>query len=193
MKLIDAKFDDYNLNGVEIYIDYYKHYKWWKYYTEYPCLYVSDKNNDAYIYHSCAYLTYNGDEIGYVAGRVSRLFNDNYGFNNFDSYLEVNEFCFIDNDQEKCKLLLNYFISFAKYLGCKFIKISLKEDFSGFYNFIKNNFNYVEVDNCYIIKIENPILYDDYIYLKPQETGAFELFVGGNSEDCLKADFELID
>ena len=25
------------------------------------------------------------------------------------------------------------------------------------------------------------------------ETGAFELFVGGNSEDCLKADFELID
>lgn len=206
MRISDKKFNPYHKDNVEIYVDEHSFYsKWWEGNVDYKYMYSSDKSQVFSINDLCITMCVDNDQMAYAIIKTS-FFNNNSTIDNHCFYIELKEFGMYSNKIHDAKLLFDYLLYYCKVDGAKYIKISKKEDFASFYEFIISTYPIITIDNEYFIKIVEPYSYDEYAHLKPYANDALSIddilrlyktnftiskdncFVKFNEEDVLSVD-----
>ena len=172
MKEADSKLEPWSDGELRrIHIDYdYTYTDWWKTDSDPGYNYVRDKSNDSYYADGYICQYFDGDIEAFVGSTLCALQEDKYGFFKYDRYVEMIEFGWDDTCSISMSYIIDYFIKYARYVGAKFIRIPNKEDFPKFYSKITWWVDEAYENDCYIISIDNPIVYDEYIHIKHYDT-----------------------
>jgi hypothetical protein len=176
MKLSDVKYQEYNKQGLQIFIDEdWNNYKWWNSSSYLKYVFTCDKEK-IFVHNYLTVGQYlNNEGIGYFAVQTLILLNNVSEFSIYDRYVELLEFGLINNNKKYAEALLNYLIYYSRLNGAKFIKISKRYDeFKHFYSLIEKH-NAIFFDNCYYIKITNPIEYEDLIHIKTYSDDSLDI------------------
>lgn len=172
MKESDSKLEPWSDGEFrQIHIDdEYTYSGWWKNDSDPGYNYVSDKSKDSYSSDGYVCQYFDGEIEAFVGSTLRALQEDKYGFSKYDRYVEMIEFGWNDTCFISPSYIIEYFIKYARYVGAKFIRIPNKEDFPKFYSKITWWVDEIYEDDCYIIFIDDPIVYDEYIHIKHYDT-----------------------
>ncbi|MBQ8380924.1 MAG: hypothetical protein IJY18_03430 [Clostridia bacterium] len=166
MKYSDAVFKDESPDHFRyLRVDEFANEGWWRDYPDNEYNYTHDKDDRSG--KPCYYVSlYTESYIdAYFSSSKEYLTEDKYGFSAYDSYMDAIEFGLDGGNRDDAFALIEYQIKFARYMGAKFIRISRKEDFPGFYDLICFYVDRI-YDDCYIIEIEDPVEYEEFIHLR---------------------------
>ncbi|MBQ7906559.1 MAG: hypothetical protein IJ309_01145 [Clostridia bacterium] len=168
MKELDSKLEPWSDGEFRrIHIeDEYTYSGWWQEEEDPGYNYTRDKSEQ--LYSACGYVCqyFDSNIEGFVGSALYALSEDKYGFSKYDRYVEMVEFGWDDSCLISSSYLIDYFIEYARYVGAKFIRIPNKEDFPKFYSKIIPWVDDTYENDCYIISIDDPIVYDEYIHIK---------------------------
>lgn len=125
-----------------VYVDYNNIDKYYDYYGDHTHRYTSDKLHDSYDYDVAITMKYDAYIYGFITFNIKK---------NEDSiYLDIYECSFEYSSIIEIKPLFRYLYKLAKHLKAEYIRISTKEDFPLFYEYISYEADYIN-DDCYII------------------------------------------
>ena len=163
-KDIDIKevfLDDYRIGPCDRFDGFIN---WWKHYDDFS--YSSDKKQQMNSFEMTCGLYESIIEVGYFI--VRRFFNTGKIklIDDYSLYMDLLELGIKNPNDTVNKMLIDYLLYFSGCKGCKIIRISMKESFQSFYDYIKNNYNPIIDDDFMYLMVDNPIEFDDFKHMR---------------------------